>query len=605
MSRNCRIIGIGALALIMFAAQAVSAQGQDQEVIRLNREAMDAYNSLDIDRAASTLGRALELAQQYGVSPGVMAGTYLNLGVVSVAGLGNSQAGLDHFVQACCFDPAIQLDPLLSTPDVQAVFQQAQQQAASGGCPGGPPGQPPPPAPVPVQPVQPAQPVQPVQPVQPFQPPPPHVPGVPQVFHNPSAPQMSQAPLPIYTEITPGVGIERVFLHYKGLGMDQFKRVEMIPFGSGFAYQISCRDVWEPRVRYYITAADDNGKMLATAGTAQSPFEVPIVTQLQGPGASLPGVQPPAPCREVECPPDVSGDECEKPPYNAMGDACQDDSDCQPGLFCEDGVCNIPGAGEWSDDYGGEGIAGRVGTFARMYFNIGFTLGASLVGDGMIADGPPPGDPNGPLESDQSQAFWVFTQDGQFRTDKAWVPDADSIDNYNQTADLVTGSSCPADGIVTVFPQLPSRYCARVDPGGLIMSPALRLSLGYFLTERFAVAGVFRFQFEAGEGSLSAILLGGRAEFMVYGAGQPKGFMASIFAGGTVGQIQPRPLPPEGLGRGDVPFIVSGIAGGHVGGNLRYRFHRSFGVLASPEVDIQLPTFLLNIDLTFGVEASF
>jgi len=44
----------------------------------------------------------------------------------------------------------------------------------------------------------------------------------------------------------------------------------------------------------------------------------------------------------------------------------------------------------------------------------------------------------------------------------------------------------------------------------------------------------------------------------------------------------------------------------HVGANFRYRFSPNFGVYAAPELDVQLPTVLFNLDLTLaGIEAAF
>jgi hypothetical protein len=44
----------------------------------------------------------------------------------------------------------------------------------------------------------------------------------------------------------------------------------------------------------------------------------------------------------------------------------------------------------------------------------------------------------------------------------------------------------------------------------------------------------------------------------------------------------------------------------HVGGTARYRFMPNFGLFASPELDVMLPKFMINLDLTLlGVEAAF
>ena len=55
----------------------------------------------------------------------------------------------------------------------------------------------------------------------------------------------------------------------------------------------------------------------------------------------------------------------------------------------------------------------------------------------------------------------------------------------------------------------------------------------------------------------------------------------------------------------NAPFVKSGLQGAHVGMALRYRFTPNIGLLFAPEIDVQFPTFLLNIDPTIGLEASF
>jgi hypothetical protein len=239
----------------------------------------------------------------------------------------------------------------------------------------------------------------------------------------------------------------------------------------------------------------------------------------------------------------------------------------------------------------------------------------------MITDGPPPGGDRAVYVMDENDPNY-----GTFRTDTPWIPDADSWernpnadddpatdDEYRPASDPASpiGDECPADGEVSgwseepgVFPNyLPTRYCARVDAAGFVMMPAMRVAIGYFVIPRLSVAAVLRYQFEAGDGTLSSILLGGRAEYMILGGDTAKGFMLSAFAGMTAGQIQPKP-PPQSDGQ-TAPFVISGIGGAHVGAGLRYRFHRNFGVVLTPELDLQFPNFLLNIDTTLGAEAAF
>jgi hypothetical protein len=187
----------------------------------------------------------------------------------------------------------------------------------------------------------------------------------------------------------------------------------------------------------------------------------------------------------------------------------------------------------------------------------------------------------------------------------AWVPDADSADSKGPLE-----GNCSGDGEVTGPMQLasggellPSRYCVRVKAPGFVINPALRAAIGHFFTPQIGVAAILRFQFSAGEGTLPHMLIGARGEYMLT-VPRSKGLMISAFGGATFGEIQAQP-PAEGDTEG-APFVRSGLFGAHAGATVRYRFSPNMGVFAAPEVDVQLPTLLLNIDLTLaGVEGAF
>lgn len=573
---------IGLQALHLLVSSPVSAQTPEQEIIDLNTEAMRTYNDLDIVQAISTLNQALQTAEQHGLTGALVAGTHMNLGVVYIAGMNDHAQGHHHFLQALCIDPGTLLDPLLSSPEIQSLFQQAQQAVSPSVCAGTAAAAAPSPAPAPA-------------PV-----PAPKTNGaagtVPTIVHQPPVPQVNRAPIPIYAELTQGEKVHQVFLHYRGAGMDDYKKVKMVPYGKGGAYQISCHDVWEPRVRYYITAVDAEGRVVAAAGAAQSPFEAPVVSDLGGQaGPALPGQTPPAVCSEVECPPDINGEECEKPEYLAMGEQCDGDAQCQPGLFCRD-RCVLPSAGTLARAYDDEGPRDSEdqdpGEFARTFFQIGFSLGLSRVDSGMFTDRPPPGAPDS-----------VFDANGEFVTDGLWVPDGDSSDFSGNLASDVFGDQCPADGVATGPEVGPSKYCVQIRSPGFQAFPALRLAGGYFITQRLGVSGLFRYQLDAGEGVLAGIVLGARGEYLLLGSNRARGLSLSVFLGASVGQIQVK--PPSRVQNEPAPFAVSGLAGAHAGATLRYRFHRSFGLFAAPELDLQFPDFLLNIELTLGPEVAF
>ena len=103
-----------AIALVIatsVGARVAEAQKSAQQTVEdLNRDAMEAYNALDINKAGSMLEEALRVAQQGGVVGAPLARTHLNLGVVLVGGVGDQDGGLNAFIAALCADASAKLD---------------------------------------------------------------------------------------------------------------------------------------------------------------------------------------------------------------------------------------------------------------------------------------------------------------------------------------------------------------------------------------------------------------------------------------------------------------------------------------------------------------
>ena len=307
-----------------------------------------------------------------------------------------------------------------------------------------------------------------------------------------------------------------------------------------------------------------------------------------------------------------------------------DDSECPPGV-----VCHGDGSGPARTD------------FARWFGSLQLGAGLAYVGSGMEADSDPEFNeifitmqvPDWTMLDMMGRPTTTYT--GYFFNDtSAWVPDKDSFDDYIQYREDENGQAiidpntmmpievvprgktpvpgnCSADGTATgpmgvmgpnglpfTDPQpLPSKYCVRVEQPGVVANIALRANFGYFLSDSFALSLPFRFQFNAGTSSFSHFLLGLRGEVLFSAAETATGLFSGFFFGATYGQIQVKP-PPKDATR-PAPFAKSGPVGGHVGVNVRYRFIRNFGLIASPELDVQFPGLLFNMDLMLGAEGAF
>jgi len=275
------------VALLPAAPRSAPAQPAPavlEEILTLNRQAMEKYAELDVDAARQSLETALTRGQAGGVPGAVLARTHLNLGIVMLGGLGDRARGLDEFRQALRADPNIQLDPLTSTPEIASVFQLARQAIASG-----------PPA---------------TQGAAPATPPPGVAPagGGPQLIrHTPPRQQVTQTPVPIYVEVAPFLRVGSVELHYKGRGMSRWEKVRMRRLGNGYAAYIPCIAVFQPNVQYAILVLDPGGQPVTAAGSPQQPITVPVVTTRTAPPASLPRLPAPEACGDAECPPGLEG----------------------------------------------------------------------------------------------------------------------------------------------------------------------------------------------------------------------------------------------------------------------------------------------------------
>jgi hypothetical protein len=455
-----------ALLAIWLVATPASAQ-VDAQIRDLNRQALDAYQALDIDAARAQLERAIKLAQKNHLSGPTVAQSYMALGLVYVAGMSDQEQGLAAFVNAICIQHDVQLDPLLSTPTVKQVFAQARRDAEAGAC------------------------------------------------------------------------------------------------GPG-------------------------------AGTPAAPLVAAVPHATRAPAQ-----------------PDLTV------PDDGTYAAAETDTECPPGMRCGG-----------SDDDGSRPGGG----FARFFANVQLVAGFSLLRSGMEADSKPPrlyappGEEAAPSDVFEREEM-VYNPDTMMYEDRflfngasPWVPDADSYDDYESDTDprgtMPLSDNCSADGIKTgpvgvpdangvPYTTLePSKYCVRVATPGIAIAMALRANIGYFLTDSFALSIPFRLQFEAGEGTLSNILVGLRGELMFSPPKGPTGTAVSWFFGATYGQIQARPQPPDDS---DVagPYAISGPAGLHTGFNFRVRFHRNLGVIIAPEIDVQFPDLMIHGDLSAGLETAF
>lgn len=535
-----RLAAIAAVASLAFAGltfpgAAARAQRPLQRVLDLNRQAMDAYMNLELEQAQQLLQQALQAAQQGGVSGAPLARTYLNLGAVAVGGFADNGRGLNYFVQALRADPQVELDPLTSTPEIQTVFRLAQQRLGPGGEGGSSPDG-----------------------------------GSGQtggssgggggssgaihgnIPHQPVPEQLAQTALPVYVEVSGEPG--NVFLFYKAHGMREFQRVEMRRIADGYGVEIPCNDVFQPALEYYIVAFAPDGTPMGFAGSQDQPVRVNIVSSRTHPAPSLPGRAPPETCTDVECPPGMEG--CAGSGGGGagqMGGTCRDDTDCGPGLMCEDDLC-VSGERSGGDD-GGNDAPG-------FFIHVGGALGAGWADTGMQAD-------RYPASLDNPGPGYVRSGEGacQLHLDR---------------------------------PPEERGFCVQVATPGFVPHPVIRVAAGYYFLPFLGAAAWARFSPLSGDGAASFVTAGARLEVQLTPPVE-SGFHASLFAGGGGGQVQ---IQPPGNGD-DAPYIMSGFGNVTIGGYLGYRIVRNFGFVAELDAMFMVPTFLFDLDVTVNAAVTF
>lgn len=302
---------VWSLSLGLLSAEAQSAS--PQQVLDLNRRAVESYGNLDVVAAEAALLQAAKLAENSKVPAAIRARTYLNLATVYVGGMQDNARGLNYAVRALEVDPSVEPDPLMNTPEVRAVFRLARSKTSGGlatvaakslASPASGPGN---------------------------------------IPHTPVPEQLVQTAVPVFIEVPEQAKVGPIYVHYKGYGMDEYKRLQMKRFPGGFGAEIPCADVYEPAMRYYIVAHAPDGSPLGFTATPRQPIEVPIVAQRKHPAPALPGRKPAAQCVMKDCPPSMP--DCrlgkampeEQPDQGPL--ACVTSADCRGGQVCDRGSC--------------------------------------------------------------------------------------------------------------------------------------------------------------------------------------------------------------------------------------------------------------------------
>src|SRR5579872_982346 len=332
------------LALATVSVIVVPALAADPEVEKeaqaLQKKAIEE-DSLNVayPAAIKKLQTAISKCGADKCSSSLKAALHRDLGAMQILS-GSVDDGKASFAQAIGFDSSIDLDPAYKNPMLDGIWQDVKKHGAGGGGGGGGVGEggggggstagP--------------------QPKGDF-------------AHTPPPEALVKTPLPIYAEYPGSEDLARVVAKYKGSGMSEWKTLELKKLDTGFGALVPCKDVSQGTMRYYIQGFNENNDPVATSGSRNKPFSVPVKSQIAGDPPALPDQEPPKQCANAdnECPPDFpgcggpgkeGGEECDKGSEcksgqctegkcvskKAGGESCENDSECTRGT-CEAGKC--------------------------------------------------------------------------------------------------------------------------------------------------------------------------------------------------------------------------------------------------------------------------
>ncbi|MCA9542822.1 MAG: hypothetical protein KC613_00485 [Myxococcales bacterium] len=250
--------------LVAPAAAQRNAFQAEGEVGRLLQDARSYYDNLELEQTEEALARAIGLIQQYRLSGRVAADVYMQRGILYHVRDQDERATLADFTEALSHDPNAQLDPLVSTPSLQRLFDDARGRA------------------------RPRQEPTPRRDPEPYRAPDPEPdPGYGRdpgygaaINHQPPRAARGGEPVDLAVDISdPQVNrnVFRVWAYFRSARAATVQKREMRPQGpSLFTTRIPGRFVAGRQLTYYIAMEDRTGRVIASVRSAKDPIMVPV-----------------------------------------------------------------------------------------------------------------------------------------------------------------------------------------------------------------------------------------------------------------------------------------------------------------------------------------
>jgi len=311
-SSRAPLVGLVVVFFSLLHSGVASAQSRVNEgaARALEKKAMeDDYLNTDFDKAAEKLNQAIAKCGTDKCGVPVRAQLKRDMAAVQSAA-GHKDLALAAMTDALKIDAGLQLDPNFKTKELEAIYAEAKKAAAGGGSSGPPPSG--------------------------------------DFTVAPITEQQVRTPIPIYVDYTGSETLKRVMAKYKGLGMTDWKSLELKSIGSGFGAATACADAQAGDFVFYVQGFNEANDPVASSGDRNSPFHVNVKNEAMGDPPHLPGASPPTQCADAgDCPPGLPG--CKAgaaaptidTSLKAEGVACEEDNECQSSS-CKDLKCTAP-----------------------------------------------------------------------------------------------------------------------------------------------------------------------------------------------------------------------------------------------------------------------
>lgn len=339
---------IAVLAALFVVRPAFAADAAIEGAAKaLQKKAVEEdFLNLDYASAIKKLQTAIQKCDGDKCTSNTKGSLYRDMGAMQVLN-GNEGDGRSSFGQALSLDSSLELDPAYKNAQLEGVWEDVKKHppapaAPSGGgaAPAGGGAQP----------------------------------AAGDFTHSPPSEGLKATPLAIYAEYPGSESLARVIVKYKGSQMGDWKAVELQKMGdTGWGGLIPCKDATVGAMQYYIQGFNAQNDPVATSGSRNKPFSVPVKESIAGAPPTLPGQEPPKQCsitQTAECPPDFpgcnnkkgSGEDCDKDTQcqsnscvggkcaekKSGGEECESDDECASGS-CSGGQCTEAKKGEGED----------------------------------------------------------------------------------------------------------------------------------------------------------------------------------------------------------------------------------------------------------------